>query len=334
LAANEAEDKAKQQVREGNVLFDAGKYEEAKAKYEAALQSAPEWYEPHFELAQTYWAMKQFDSAKKQYDEALKRQPDCGICFLGVGNLLDDMGKSEEALPFFLRATELLPKSGKPPYNAAVTYLRLGRTDNAIAQLKTAEQIEPTYASPFFLLGNIFYKQGKLFPAFDQLFQAAKLEPKTPRAEQAKKLTNVQVLVDTDVKDEHSAVSMAYCVVRAGALSTDNYRKRKPNAETYEGTLDDELEILKTFATIVTELNQHPEKKASKYQFLTTLMDADYLAPYLLVTAPERFAKDRERFEADDPARLAKFSEWAAEKKIPLEPLRLGCEVKWMGRTW
>jgi TPR repeat len=41
---------AAQMVREGNALYDAGKYSEAVQKYLSAIEVAPDCYEPHYEL--------------------------------------------------------------------------------------------------------------------------------------------------------------------------------------------------------------------------------------------------------------------------------------------
>lgn len=333
LATEKAGLQAEHLVREGNVLFDAGKYQEARAKYEAALESAPEWYEPHYELGQVYWVTKQFELSKKHYEQAISRKPDCGICYAGLGSLLDDMGNPQEALKHFDLATSHWPGSGKPHYNAAVTYLRLGKTEDAIAKLKAAQQIQPGYASPFFLLGNVYYKQGKLFLAFENLFQATKLETKGPRYDAAKKLIDAQINIDQRLKQDEMGVALSYCIARSHAQLIEQYRKRKPNAETYEGTLDDEAEVITSFANMMAEMKDS-NKQAAKYAFLKIIADAGYMEPYLLLLLPDRFSQDREKFQQLHPDRIPQFQIWAAEKKIVLKPLPEGCEVKWMGRTW
>src|SRR5215472_17351740 len=70
---------AAQMVREGNALFDAGKYSDAVQKYLSAVEVAPDWYEPHYELGQTYYHMNRRGEAETQYKLALKAFPNCWI---------------------------------------------------------------------------------------------------------------------------------------------------------------------------------------------------------------------------------------------------------------
>lgn len=324
---------AQKKVRSGNSLYDKGSYDEAAKEYESAIALAPNWYEPHYELAQTYSRLKRTDDARKEFQLALERDANCWLCYQGLGNLEDDLGNTSLALQHYQKAVALAPNQGQPHYNLAITYVRLKRIDDAISELKEAEQRKPEYPSPYFLLGKIYYSQKRFYLAFDQLFQAEKIEKTGARFEQAKKLTDFQVTVDEKLDGDSIAPHMAYCLVRSGAMSPEEYRKRFPGAETYVEDLKEEEYVLGKLATIVDEFPKQ-KKGGADFERLVSIKKAGYLVPFILTYSGERFGKDTEEYEKNNPAGMETFRRWAAENKISLDPIRARCQVSWMGQAW
>lgn len=320
-------------VREGNALYDAGKYSEAVQKYLSAVAVAPDWYEPHYELGQTYSQMRNTGEAEAQFKLARKADPNCWICYQGMGNLADDSGNSALALENYQKAVELAPDQAQLRYNLAIAYVRLQKANDAISALQEAERLRGDYASPYFLLGKIYYQQHRLYLAFDQLFRATKLETSGSRFENAKKLTDFQLIIDNKLPPNLSGPHMSYCLARTSAMSPENYRKRFPAGETYVDDLHEEEYVLADFATMVAELSSK-KKMDSDFQRIVSIKNAGYLVPYILVSSGQRFANDADAFEKTNPGRLNEFRQWAAGNKISLEPIHARCEVRWMGQSW
>jgi Flp pilus assembly protein TadD len=331
--AKDVPTKAAEKVHNGNALYDKGSYEEAVKEYESAITLAPGWFEPHYELGQTYYEMKRPDDARTQYDLALGCDPACWLCYQGFGNLADDLGDRELALKNYQKAVNLAPGRGQPRYNLAITYVRLQRVDEAISALKDAERLQPEYASPYFLLGKIYYEQKRFYLAADQLFQATKLEKGGARFDQAKKLIDVQIVVDEKLDKNSMASHMSYCLARAGSISPEEYRKRFPGAETYVDNLAEEEYVLGNFATMAGELFSK-KKGNSEFGRLIAIKTAGYLAPFILSSNGERFGKELPEYETKNPGRMEEFRKWASENKVSLEPIHPRCEVRWMGQTW
>jgi tetratricopeptide (TPR) repeat protein len=331
--ANNVPAKADEAVRNGNALYDKGRYDEAVKEYESAITLAPSWYEPHYELGQTYYAMKRPEDARKQYELALDCDPHCWLCYQGLGNLADDLGNRDLALQHYQKSVTLAPDQAQPRYNLAITYVRLKRIDEAISSLKEAESLRPEYASPYFLLGKIYYGQQKFYLAFDQLFQATKLEKSGPRFDQAKKLIDVHVVVDEKLDAASIGSHMSYCIARSGSISPEEYRKRFPGAETYVDNLAEEEYVLGTFATIIGELAEK-RKPDAEFGRLVAIKKAGYMIPFILSYSGQRFGKELEEYEKKNPGRMEEFRKWAVDSKISLEPIHPRCEVHWMGQTW
>jgi Flp pilus assembly protein TadD len=332
-ASSPAPAAANQIVREGNALYDAGKYSEAVQEYLSAIEVAPDWYEPHYELGQTYYQMKRPDEAEVQYKLALRADPKCWICYQGMGNLADDSGNSTLALENYQKAVELAPDQAQPRYNLAIAYVRAQKLDDAIFALREAERLRADYASPYFLLGKIYYQQHRLYLAFDQLFKATKLETSGSRFENAKKLTDFQIVVDDKLPADLAGPGMAYCLARSAAMSPENYRKRFPAAETYVEDFSEEEYVLNDFVTMVAELSSK-KNKDKELERIVLIKKAGYLEPFILASSAQHFASNAEQFEKTSPGRLDEFRKWAADQNISLEPIHARCEVRWMGQTW
>jgi len=322
-----------QLVRQGNALYDAGKYSEAVQKYLSAIAAAPDWYEPHYELAQTYYRMNRPGEAEAQFKLALTAEPNCWVCYQGMGNLADDSGHSALALENYQKAVELAPDQAQPRYNLAIAYVRTQKMDDAVAALREAERLQADYASPYFLLGEIYYQQRRFYLAFDQLLKATKLETGGSRFEKAKKLTDFQLIMDSKLPAELIGPHMSYCLARSAAMSPEDYRKRFPDAETYVEDLHEEQYVLNDFATMVSELSskQHRDKE---FERIVLIKKAGYLVPFILVSSGQRFANDADQFEKTNHGRLGEFRQWAAENNISLAPIHPRCEVRWMGQAW
>jgi len=324
---------ALEKVRNGNALFDKENYAAAQKEYEAAIALDWNWYEPHYELGQTYSRIQRQDDAHNEYETALKLEPNCWICYEGLGNLADDAGDHEAAIQNYQKAVNLAPDQARLQYNLGIAYLRMKKVDEGIAALKGAEKLKPNYASPYFLLGNFYYEQKKYYLASDQFLQATKIEKSGPRFDQAKKLNDVQIVIDEKLKGDSIGCHLAYCLARSGSMLPEQYLKRYPGAETYTETLAEEESVLGTFATIMAESGEtmHAPPDLAR---LVIIKKAGYLVPFILVSSKERFLKEGEEFEKQNPGRLEEFRTWAAKSKISLDPIRPRCEVRWMGESW
>jgi tetratricopeptide (TPR) repeat protein len=324
---------ASEKVHNGNKLYDKGEYAEAVREYESAMTLAPAWYEPHYELAQSYGQMKRPDDARKEYEIALGLDPKCWLCYQGLGNLADDLGDHNLALQHYQKSVDLAPDQGQPRYNLAITYVRLKKIDEAISALKEAERLKPDYASPYFLLGKIYYSQQKYYLAFDQLFQATKLEKSGARFDQAKKLIDVQITVDNKLEAGAMGNHLAYCLARSGSISPEEYRKRFPGAETYIDDLHEEEYVLESLATMVGEFAQK-KKVEAEFGRLVAINKAGYLKQFILSSESDRLAKDLQQYQQQNPGGMEDFRKWAAANKISTDAIHPRCEVRWMGQTW
>jgi tetratricopeptide (TPR) repeat protein len=317
-------------IADGNKLHDQGKYEEAISQYQKAAELDPKNFEAWYELGGSYKALKQYEKSQENLKKALEVDPKCWLCAMAMGQALDDFGKPEEALTWYDKAEGIAPQRGNIQYAKAITNLRLNKTDEAVAALRKAERLEPKYPSPYWLLGGVYYSQGKLLLAGEQWQKLKELESDSSRTKQVEGLNNVDVNVDMKLPEGEGTDAMAYCISLAGSLLPEAIKKKNSQAETVEDDLARALDVHTTFLTIAKER----KTISPRFKRLAIISDAGYLKPYLLAVNGDRFAKDKEAFAKSDPGKLEEFLTWAQKKKVDLKPIDYGCEVKWMGRSW
>ena len=170
-------------LRYGNKFFDQGDYQLALIEYTRAGRLAPDKAYA-YELAQVFYSLENFPKALGYAEQSVKLDPKCSLCYQGLGNIYDDSKMPYSALDAYYKALQLSPESGHPLYNYALTMDRLERRDEAIAALRTAVKVEPSYASPHRLLGTFLAANHEFYEADTEFRQFLRLEPPGERYDQ------------------------------------------------------------------------------------------------------------------------------------------------------
>ena len=94
----------KRQLEEGKEYFKQHKYEEAIAKYKAALEEDPNCALIHYNLGLVYYEHKNHASARMNYERAIEIEPNCGLFYEHLARLLFEMGEFDMAIQHFSQA--------------------------------------------------------------------------------------------------------------------------------------------------------------------------------------------------------------------------------------
>ena len=128
-AAQENPDSSLAQFELGNAYYQAGRLESAVEAYQTAIDLDPNYQAAYANLGVTYYQLQQFELAARQYEKALELDPQDGDVAYNLGALYLQQALSQEAQP----DPQLL--------------------NQAVAQLKEAQEISPNLAEPHFTLG-------------------------------------------------------------------------------------------------------------------------------------------------------------------------------------
>jgi tetratricopeptide (TPR) repeat protein len=104
------------------------------------------------------------------------------IAYNYLGKAIEDAGRKDEALSFYLRAVQLKPGYAEGEYNVGTLLMEKGKMDEAVTHFLQALKTHPRYAEAHDNLGSAYFKLGRRADAKDEYSQAVALAPGNPEA--------------------------------------------------------------------------------------------------------------------------------------------------------
>ncbi len=132
----------------------------------------------HNGLGIVYADLGRYDDAIAAYQRASALDPKFAAPHNGLGNVYRDLGRHDDAIAAFQRAIELDPKFAYPHNGLGNVYHDLGRHDEAIAAFQRASELDPKEAAPHNGLGNVYDDLGRHDDAIAAYQRASELDPK------------------------------------------------------------------------------------------------------------------------------------------------------------
>lgn len=164
-------------------LKSQGKYNEAIASYQKALEIQPDYPEVQHHLAEIYFQQKKLPEAAASCKLALKLQPDFAAAYKTLGNILQSEGKIPEALRAYSKALDINPDFAEAWVNKGTMLSKQGQPEEAIACYRKAIDIKPDLVAAHWNLGNLFMQQGRADEAVPCWQKALELKPELLSAE-------------------------------------------------------------------------------------------------------------------------------------------------------
>ncbi len=156
-----------------------GNLGEAVQYYTKTLQICTNYALGHYDLGNALAGQGKLDEAIQHYNQALQTQPNHGLTHFNLGNALAREGKLEEAVSHYRKAAELEPDFVAPPFSLANALARLGKLDEAVQCYTRVLRLKPDYAPAHANLGRVLASQGKLDEAIAHYQQALLIDPKS-----------------------------------------------------------------------------------------------------------------------------------------------------------
>ena len=164
-------------IKQGLALHQKGKYGEAQAIYEQAL----EIQDDHFDALQLLGALsaqtKQLTKAVDYLTKALQINPDHAACYSNRGIALKELGRLNEALASYDQAISIKPDYADAYSNRGIALKELGRLEEALESCDKAIQLNPDYADAYSNRGIALKELGRLEEALESCDKAIQLNP-------------------------------------------------------------------------------------------------------------------------------------------------------------
>lgn len=144
----------------------------------SAIDAAkPRWPEPYFELAEALRAQNRTEKAVAAYQQALRRDSTYLAALMGLGSVLEEMGRKPGAADFLRRATQSAPSDARPWNSLGAVEFRLGHIEEAKAAFDRAIALDPEMPEPRSGLGLVLAQNGDRAAAERQFREAIRILP-------------------------------------------------------------------------------------------------------------------------------------------------------------
>lgn len=190
-------------VRQGVELHEKGDYQAAIQSYEQALQLDKKSDLALYEIAYSYYALKDYKQTLKYVNKVIKmKKGSLQEAYLIKGSTLDDMGNPKTAIETYIEAIDRFPEQYLLHYNLGLTYYKQGEFAAAESAIQEGILANPAHPSGHYLLGSLKFEQGQRVPSLLAIYFFLMLEPNTARSDEALALIDKQLHQDVNRKDD------------------------------------------------------------------------------------------------------------------------------------
>ncbi|MBQ4341228.1 MAG: tetratricopeptide repeat protein [Clostridia bacterium] len=169
-------------LRRGNRAYDDGKFEEAMADYNRAIELKSDYAEAYNSRGCLYDDMGEREKAMADYNRAIELKSDYSFAYNNRGCLYDDMGEQEKAMADYNRAIELKPNDADVYNNRGCLYDDMGEQEKAMADYNRAIELKPDFAEAYNNCGNLYDDMGEKAKAMADYNRAIELKPDNAEA--------------------------------------------------------------------------------------------------------------------------------------------------------
>ncbi len=316
----------KELTRQGMVLLNEGKYEEAIKTYQKALAINPKSVIANYEISTAYLEIQDYQNALKYSSKAMDLDKMIYLkASIVKGTALDNLGKSYEAIDVFKKALKKADNDYLLYYNLGLVYYNQKDYKNAEVTLCKGLSYNSNHAPSHLILGLTMEGEDSRVQSLLCLHYFLFLEPNTQRSAEAYAELKKQFegSAKKDAKgnrfspENTSEKEIEYGAVEILLSMLESSKNRKENANKTEFEIF--VENTKSFFQLLGEMDEEKEnlKKDIWHQlyipFFYKLSQSRYMDAYcrfISLSLPE----SKEWFETNEE-KVSEFFTWMNENE-------------------
>jgi len=169
-------------TNKGLAFYSLGKYQEAIACYDKAMESDPGLAGAPTNKGNVFFSLGKYEEAITYYDKAIEVDPGYALAWNNKGGALSKLGKYEEAITYYDKAIKVDPGYTEAWHNKGVALGNLSRFQEAITCYDKEIELNPRGAEAWFnkgvALGNLSRFQ-EAITCYDKVIE---LNPRSSKA--------------------------------------------------------------------------------------------------------------------------------------------------------
>ncbi len=165
---------AKIDMKQGNELYAAKKYEEAIQKFQSAIDKSPDLSEAYLNIGLSYMALyvpgsthpkdvKYADDAIKNLKEYLKQRPEDTKAGEYLIQMYLNADRKEDAINYFAEYLEKNPNDVQIIQKVAYLFAQTGKFDEALKWYRRRTEVEPNNPEAYYVIGVICWEKSYRF---------------------------------------------------------------------------------------------------------------------------------------------------------------------------
>lgn len=171
-------------LAEAQELHQAGRFEEALAKYDEVLTTDPTVYQINLNRAAVLRELGRPDDARAAFQIVLDQEPGNAAALVSLGEMSMADSDMDGALVYWEQAVDST-EDEVIPYNVAQISFQNGETEKAIEYYMIAADRRSDWAEPYVQIGIVYLNMGDFPAAAEQFAMAIEVEPESAAAAQA-----------------------------------------------------------------------------------------------------------------------------------------------------
>ncbi|GAA3974483.1 tetratricopeptide repeat protein [Mucilaginibacter dorajii] len=324
VAFAQVKEQAKTLVTEGIALHDAGKYDEAIAKYKEAMKIDPDYSNAYHEISFTLFSSGKGMEAIPYLEKLLKLDPSSGAAYDMLGSIYDDNKQVDKAIEYYKKGLTIAPGYQRLHYNLAITYLREKKYPEAEAYAIEAIKLDPKHASSQRTYALAVLGQNKRLCSLMAFCSFLLLEPQTKRSAEAYDYIDKifaagadqkEIVITTD-KNTKDITPMSFAESSIVMAASASKALEKVGAGSTQERLTNELKM------VFTTTSKESAKVATKdffwkyyADYFGKLAETDNMEAFARLISLSAYKDENLQWFKDNNAKLSALDAWATATK-------------------
>ena len=174
----------KAELKQGNQLFEEGKYEESIPVYTKILEEFPDVYIVNKNIGNAYFKLENYNEAEKYYLKVLEKDPKNNDAMMLIGNCYSNRDQGDEALEWYNKIE--FDKINDPIvlYNIGTKYYNLAKYQEAMKFYNRSVEIKNDFLDGLYQLGLVHLSLGNYKDSMAAFEKYLKHDSESERANQ------------------------------------------------------------------------------------------------------------------------------------------------------